>query len=720
MPSAPACRKRRRQTRDTEEGKLVINGFSRPEPRGHLPTWESVLQAEGEEREELIRRLVAGMTLRQKVNQMAGRMRLWEMLISLVRYNFRPFRAGEDRRLGIPPLRFTDGPRGVALNRSTCFPVSMARGASWDVDLEERVASAMAVEARSQGADFFGGVCINLLRHPGWGRAQETFGEDPYLLGEMGAAMVRGAQKHLMACVKHFACNSIEESRFYVDVRVDERTLREVYLPHFRRCVEEGAAAVMSAYNRVNGEYCAHNAHLLRDILKGEWGFRGLVMSDFVLGTRDTVKAALGGLDVEMPQAWFFGRRLVRAVRRGRVPESLVDEAVTRILRRKAEFASAGTGDYGPQRVACPEHAALALEAARKGIVLLKNRDGVLPLPYGNLRKLAVVGKLADLPNLGDRGSSRVRPPYAVTVLQGLRDLAGPNTEIIYRDGSDLLEAAEAARSAEACVAVVGLTGKDEGEAMIPGPFKLGGDREDLSLRPQDVRLIEEVAGANPRCVVVLEGGSAVLTAGWRERVPAILMAWYPGMEGGRAVAEVLFGLVNPSGKLPVTFPESNDQLPPLDKKARRVEYGYYHGYRLFDKTGMRPAFPFGFGLSYTTYEYRDLRLGADEIPADGELSVEAEVRNAGALAGEEVVQLYVGYPSSSVDRPVKELKGFARVRLEPGESRRVSFTLRAGDLAYYDEALGRWVVERTEYEVCVGPSSDPADLRLRARFRIA
>ncbi|MDI7252237.1 MAG: glycoside hydrolase family 3 C-terminal domain-containing protein [Actinomycetota bacterium] len=677
------------------------------------------MRAEGEERERVIRELVKGMALRRKVNQMAGRMRLWEMLVSLFRYNFRPFRAGEDRRLGIPPLRFTDGPRGVALNHSTCFPVSMARGATWDVELEERVAEAMAVEARSQGADFFGGVCINLLRHPGWGRAQETFGEDPYLLGEMGAAMVRGAQKHLMACVKHFACNSIEESRFYVDVRVDERTLREVYLPHFRRCVEEGAAAVMSAYNRVNGEYCAHNAHLLRDILKGEWGFRGLVMSDFIFGTRDTVRAARGGLDVEMPHAVFFGRRLVRAVRRGEIPESLVDEAVTRILRQKARFAGAGTGDYGPHRVACPEHVELALEAARKGIVLLKNEGAILPLDPGKIRKLAVVGRLADLPNIGDRGSSRVRPPHVVTVLQGLRDLAGPGMEIIYRDGSDLREAVEAARSADACVAVVGLSARDEGEAM-PGPVKLGGDREDLSLRPGDVRLLEEIARANPRCIVVLEGGSAVLTAGWRERVAAVLVAWYPGMEGGRAVAEVIFGLVNPSGKLPVTFPESNDQLPPFDKKARSVEYGYYHGYRLFDKKGMRPAFPFGFGLSYTTFEYRDLRLSGAEIPAEGSLTVEAEIANTGRRAGEEVVQLYVGYPASAVDRPVKELKGFARVNLEPGESKRVSFTLRAADLAYYDATAGKWVVERTDYEVYVGASSAPEDLHLRGSFRVA
>jgi len=234
--------------------------------------WPYVLQSEGEERERRIAELVSRMTLEDKVAQMHGSAGIADLAVMVIRYNLYPSKSGANKRLGIPPIRFTDGPRGVALGRSTCFPVSMARAATWDLELEERIASAMGIEARAQGSNFFGGVCINLLRHPGWGRAQETFGEDPYLLGAMGAAMVRGLQQHLMACVKHFACNSVEESRFYVDVRLDERTLREVYLPHFKKCVDSGAAAVMSAYNRVNGEYCAHNAHLLRDILKGEWG----------------------------------------------------------------------------------------------------------------------------------------------------------------------------------------------------------------------------------------------------------------------------------------------------------------------------------------------------------------------------------------------------------------------------------------------------------------
>ena len=265
--------------------------------------WQAVVESEGEERERRIAAMVAGMSLHDKVREMAGTTNLLKQAVMLIRYNRFPFLAGGNRRLGIPPLRFTDGPRGVALGRSTCFPVSMARGATFDRDLEERIGEAMGIEARAQGSDFFGGVCVNLPRHPGWGRAQETFGEDPCLLGEMGASMVRGLQRHVMACVKHYACNSIEESRFFVDVRIDERTLREVYLPHFKRCVDEGAAGVMSAYNKVSGWYCAQNRHLLRDILKGDWGFAGLVISDFLWGTRSTEYADLGGLDIEMPCA---------------------------------------------------------------------------------------------------------------------------------------------------------------------------------------------------------------------------------------------------------------------------------------------------------------------------------------------------------------------------------------------------------------------------------
>lgn len=679
--------------------------------------WSAVVNAEGDEREARIGQLLAEMSLKEKVRQMSGSAGILDLPIMLVRYNLYPFRAGANKRLGIPPIRFTDGPRGVALNHSTCFPVSMARGATWDVELERRVASAMGVEARAQGADFFGGVCINLVRHPGWGRAQESFGEDPHLLGAMGSAMVSGLQNHVMACAKHFACNSIEESRFFVDVRVDERTLREIYLPHFQRCIDAGAAAIMSAYNRVNGSYCAHNAHLLRDILKGDWEFDGMVISDFVFGTRSTVKAALGGLDIEMPNTLFYGHRLVRAVRRGKVPEAVVDKAVTRILRQKARFAHVGdAASYTRDKVACREHRELALEVARKSIVLLKNENGILPLAHNAVRRIAVFGALAAMANLGDRGSSQVRPPEAVTPLSGIRERAGDAVEVTYERGDELAHAVEVARSSDVSIVFAGLTGRDEGEAMPV--VKIGGDREDLALRTGSVTLIEEVAKAAPRCIVVLEGGSAILVSGWGDAVDAILMAWYPGMEGGTAIADILFGDVNPSGKLPLTFPMANEQLPFFDKKAKTIEYGYYHGHRLFDAEGLEPAYPFGFGLSYTEFQYDGLELAQQELASDGILTVDATVSNTGSMAGEEIIQLYIGFGNSSVERAPKELKAFSRVHLEPGESRTVTLEIPVADLAYYDKASSSWRVDETEYEVLVGASS--RDIRLRESFRVS
>jgi beta-glucosidase len=349
---------------------------------------------------------------------------------------------------------------------------------------------------------------------------------------------------------------------------------------------------------------------------------------------------------------------------------------------------------------------------------MLENEEGALPLQRDKVRKVAVLGRLADRVNLGDHGSSQVRPPYAVTPLEGIRKTAGPQVEVSYANGVDLELAGKVAREADAAVIVVGFTGRQEGEAM---PYvKIGGDREDLSLLPADVELIQAVSRETDRCVVVLEGGSAVLTSPWREGVQAILVAWYPGMEGGNALGAVLFGDENPSGKLPVTFPESNDQLPYFDKKAASIGYDYYHGYRLFDKEELEPAFPFGFGLHYTTYGYSDLRLSAGEIGPDGSIKVEADITNEGEMGGCEVVQIYVGCAGSSVDRPVKELKGFARVHTEPGETKTVSFEIRAADLAYYDVDAGRWVVEETEYTVYVGSSSRAEDLRLSGTFTIS
>ncbi len=687
--------------------------------------WGSLQTAQPLSEEQIevkARELLAQMTLDEKIGQMSGDTPRMPGMIEMMRaYNIRPLPAGENLRLGIPGIRFSDGPRGVVMNHSTCFPVSMARGATWSPELEARVGDAIGVEARSLGANLFAGVCINLLRHPAWGRAQETYGDDPFLLGEMGAALVRGAQRHVMVCVKHYACNSLENTRLRLDVRIAERTLREMYLPHFKRCVDEGVAAVMSAYNKVNGEHCGHNAHLLRDILKGEWGFTGFVMSDFVWGIRDAQSAVLGGLDLEMPFRYHYRRRLKRLVERGEVKEALIDEAVLRILRQKIRFAQIGEpGRYGPHAVVCDAHRALAREVAQKGMVLLKNDPigpadkPVLPIDLAQVGRIVLVGQLAVEKNIGDHGSSMARPPYVVTPMEGIRAAAQNGCEIVFERGQRIQKAVEAARGADVVIVIAGYTYKDEGERVGP---HLGGDRESLTLHAHDEALIQAVAAANPHTVVVMMGGSAVITEAWRDAVPAILMAWYPGMEGGHALADVLFGKVNPSGKLPCVFPRSEDHLPFFDRTVTSIEYGYYHGYRLMDKAGHTPAFPFGFGLSYTTYEYKNLRLEQDEIAADGVLHASVEITNTGRRMGEEVAQLYIGYEGSAMERPLKELKGFARVRLEPGETKRVEFAVPGEQLAYYDEERPGWVIEPITYNVYVGPSS--AATLLHSQFHV-
>lgn len=484
--------------------------------------------AAGPGRESMIGELLSRMTLEEKICQMSGSASLLDLLAMIFTYGRSTYDSGANERLGIPPMRFTDGPRGICLGRATCFPVAMGRAATWDVELEEQVGSVMGREARAQGANFFGGVCVNVPRHPGWGRSQETFGEDPFLLGEMGAATIRGAQRHVMACAKHFACNSMEEARFHVDVAVDERTLREIYLPHFRRCVDEGVACIMSAYNRVNGEYCGHNGRLLREILKEEWGFTGFVMSDFVFGIRNGVRAALGGLDVEMPYRWRYGYGFKRKVKRGMVPVETIDEAARRVIRTKAAFARAGEGDYDPAHVGSELHAELALAVARESIVMLKNRGKTLPLDRSALSRLAVIGPLADRENTGDMGSSRVKPPYVVTPLAGIKKLAAGEVEIVHDSGSDPGRAGALAREADASVVVVGLTRKDEGEYMPV--IHTGGDRLDLRLPRGQAELVSAVASEGGPCVVVLEGGSAIVTEPWINEVDSLLMAWYPGM----------------------------------------------------------------------------------------------------------------------------------------------------------------------------------------------
>ena len=699
------------------------------------------------------RALLGQLTLDEKIKMMSGDPPFWLGMADMMSggYADHPWVAGAVPRLGIPGVRFSDGPRGVVMAGATTFPVSMARGATFDPELEERIGEIIGRELRAMGANFYGGVCINLLRHPTWGRAQETYGEDPIHLGEFGAALARGVQQHVMACAKHYALNSMENARFSVDVTIAPRPLHEVYLRHFKSAVDAGVASIMSAYNSVNGEWCGQNYILLTEILKEQWGFEGFVMTDFIFGMRSSKKAALAGQDVEMPFAMLHNRDLNALVESGEVPLERIDDAALRVLRQQIRFGQGrDPQDYPLTVVGCEAHCRVAREAAEKSIVLLKNEGALLPVK--GIQKLAVIGKLAAVANTGDGGSSNTRPAYVVTPLQGLQEALQGQVEVTYDDGSDLARAAQAAKSADLVVLVAGYTDRDEGEyispdsmaelsANFPAPsaeempiaqammtgmaannpvqnaMPPGGDRKLLTLHPDDEALIQAVAAANPRTVVAMMGGSAIITENWRAQVPAILMLWYPGMEGGHALADILLGKVNPSGKLPCVFAARAGDYPDYDMNAKAITYGLWHGYRKLERDGSVPAFPFGFGLSYTTFRFANLRLEQAELEADGTLAAMLDVTNCGQVPGQTVVQCYVSVQESQVERAPKELKAFRRVAVQPGETIAVRVEIPAAALAYYDERQG-WTVEAGAYTLVVGQHSLDSEA-LRAGFSI-
>ena len=691
------------------------------------------------------RDLVSKMTLDEKLNEMAGSGITPFNLSLLLRGGFGPAYSGGNDRLGIPPLSFTDGPRGVVNGRSTAFPVAMARAATWDVDLQRRVGDVIGQEARAQGANYWGGLCLNIVRHPSMGRAEETYGEDPWLTGEMGVAILTAVQRHnVMACAKHYALNSMETARFKIDVQVDERTLREVYLPHYQKAVEHDVASFMSAYNKVRGEWCGENRYLLTDVLRGDWGFRGFVTSDWGNGVYDAQRGVHAGLDIEMPQASVYGESLKTLVEAGTVPQAEIDESVRRIVRTKLLYLTREDPQEYPRSLAAsPAHTALAREVSEESMVLLKNDASLLPLDESRVKKLAVVGHLADAANMGDHGSSNVNPPYVTSALRGLRDYLGSGAAVLHSDGADLSEVSRIAKESDAVVVVAGTRWDEVGE-YVPGsedgrrpsgpaqkgrmsvrmplmhPIEIsGGDRVPLSLKPRDLNVIRAAAGANPRTVVALVGGSVFTMEEWRQEVPAILMAWYFGMEGGHALARVLFGDVNPNGKMPLTTPKDDSQLPFFDEFADSIQYGPYHGYTHFDRTGQEPAFPFGYGLSYTTFAYSNLRVSTPTVPPDGRVDVAVDVTNTGTHAGDEIVQLYVGFEGSKVERPAKLLRAFAKVALAPGETKAVPLSVAVKDLAWYNVETKGWEIEPTTYSVLVGPSSRGSDL-LKAGFSVA
>jgi len=668
-------------------------------------------------------------------------------------YHKSPFRAARVSRLGFSGFAFSDGPRGVVVDQATCYPVSMARGATWDVELEERIGEAIGLELRAVGADLFGGVCVNILRHPAWGRAQETYGEDPHHVGEMGAALVRGVQRHAMACVKHFVCNSMENARFDVDVTVDDVALHEVYLPHFKRIVDEGVAVVMSAYNSVNGAWCGENRPLLTEVLREEWGFQGFVISDWILGLRDAGRSLHGGLDVEMPYRMVRAAHLKEALDAGVIDRHEVDRAVGRIVATVAAFSEI-LDQPAPRRdvLACPEHRALAREAANKSVVLLRNEEvdgmAVLPLVATGTTTVAVLGALGTAVNLGDGGSSDVWAPEVVTVAEGLRAALG-SAAVVTDDGSDHRRARQVASLCDVALVVVGYTMADEGEyigdtashlaSLLPGAddpglverftaeiaterlieppahvaprvaaggFAEGGDRRSLHLHRDDVALIEAVVAANPQTVVALVAGSAVMISEWDQAVPAIVQSWYSGMEGGHGLADVLLGHVDAAGRLPFSVPRSLSDLPAFDPEATSVTYDAWHGYWHLARRGIEAAYPFGFGLSYTTFSLTSAevsRVGAD-------LAVLATIANTGTRAGTDVLQVYGRRRGSS--RP-ERLVGFRRIELDAEDGADLAVGVDLSILAERDTSARRMILQPGTYDLRVARHSADVGIAL-------
>ncbi|MDT9682848.1 glycoside hydrolase family 3 C-terminal domain-containing protein [Streptomyces sp. TRM76323] len=639
---------------------------------------------------------------------------------------------------GVPAVTMSDGPHGLRLPKesgdggqvdlhsaapATCFPPAVALGSSWDPELARRVAGAIAAEAASHGVRVVLGPGINIKRSPLCGRNFEYFSEDPLLSAEMGGAMVRGLQEAgVGAALKHYAANNQETDRMRVSADVDERPLREIYLRAFERIVRRDRPwSVMASYNGVNGVPLCENTRLLTDVLRSEWGFDGIVMSDWG-AVRDRVAALRAGLDLQMPgTGGRTDREVVAAVTGGDLDESVLDAAVERLVRFARRAA-----DGAPERREVPvaEHHRLAGEAADRCVVLLKNDSDLLPLDPAS-GTVAVIGELARTPRYQGAGSSQVTPTLLDTPLDRLRELAdGARVDFAAgyalpgaapADGEEPLvaEAVRLASASDTVVLFLGLPAQDESE---------GFDRDHIDLPPVQLRLLERVREANPRVCVVLSNGGVVRTAPWHERVPALVEGWLLGQAGGGALARVLFGAVNPSGKLAETVPLRLEDSPshlsfPGEEGRVRYGEGVFVGYRGYDARRCEVAFPFGHGLSYTTFAYSGMRVDRREDGAA--FTVAVTVTNTGGRAGREVVQVYSGGPAASaVARPPRELRGFASVSLSPGESREVVVELAREDLAYYSEREGRWRVEEGDYRIDVGSSS--RDIRLSAVLTVA
>jgi beta-glucosidase len=619
-------------------------------------------------------------------------------------------------RLGIPELIMSDGPHGLRHQAdphteshdslpATCFPTASCSAATWDVELVHKMGEALGEECIAMDVDVLLGPGANMKRSPLCGRNFEYYSEDPFLAGEMAASLINGIQsKGVGTSLKHFAANNQEFQRFVISSEVDERTLREIYLTAFEKAVKQGIPwTVMCSYNKVNGTYASENYHLLTEILKNEWGFEGFVVSDWG-AVHDRVASLKGGLDLEMPGPQENRvKSVIAAVKSGKLDEATLNESVRRILNivfKADKTAKKGTFD-------AKKHHQLAAKVATEGMVLLKN-NGLLPLK--SYQHVAVIGHSAEEAHFQGGGSSHINPTQVDVPFKEIKNNAG-DAELTYAPGypadasfrQDLIdEAVKLVHSADVAVLYIALPGYIESE---------GYDRTSLDLTEQQVALIKAVSKVQPNTVVVLNNGSPVTMSAWIDGVAAVLEGYMMGQAGGSAIADILFGKVNPCGKLAETFPMRLEDTPAFINwpgGAGKVQYGegLFIGYRYYDKRQIPVQFPFGFGLSYTSFKYSNAQVSKKNFKDVDGISVSVDVTNTGKLTGKEIVQVYVHDQKSALVRPEKELKGFAKVELKPGETKTVSIPLDFRAFAFYHPAYKQWVAEGGDFDILIAASA--------------
>ncbi len=632
--------------------------------------------------------------------------------------------------IDLPQFKMSDASLGVRTwGPTTAYAGGVALAATWDTDFARQLGESLGRDARARNVNFLLGPGVNIARSPLSGRNFEYLSEDPFLNATLVMPFIQGVQSQgVVATVKHFALNDQEFNRHNASSDVDERTMREIYLPAFEAAVTKAHVdAVMDSYNLVNGVHATQNNFLNLKLLKGEWDFQGILMSDWD-ATYDGVAAVNNGLDLEMPSPKFMNaKNLVPAVQNGQVNEATVDEHLLRIFRTELRYGFTDRPQFDPaDSTYSIADRAVALKGALESITLLKNEGNLLPLDPAKVKSIAVIGPDAYPAVTGGGGSSEAHAFEPVSILTGIANLLGPNAHVFYSPGMpDSPDEKKAVADADVVVVSVGFDAKSEHE---------GADRTFTLPAGQDA-LVEAVAAINPRTIVTLTGGGGMDTRRWLDKVPVLVHTWYPGQEGGTAVAQILFGKHDPEGKLPVSFDRSWDENPsskwyygetkdsttlnttgadgqPKDYTVEHIKYGdkLMVGYRYWTTAGKHPLFPFGFGLSYTTFKFSNLKVPASAAPGST-VTVNFDVTNTGSVAGAEVAQLYVSDPSAQVDRPERELKGFAKVRLDPGATQHVTISLDARAFSYWDENAHKWIVDPGKFVIRVGDSSENTPL---------